>query len=176
MAIRPIVLYPEPVLLEPTEKIGEITDEIRAIVRDMVETMYAEPGVGLAANQVGVPKRLMVVDLSVGENPGDLRVFVNPEILAAEGSQTGDEGCLSFPGITLQTERPFRVTVEARNLEGVTFRFVGEGLMARALVHEIAHLDGTTFLDAVSPLKRGIVKRQIRKRIRDGTWNSAAAK
>ena len=174
MAIRPIVLYPDPILLRPTERVGEVADDVRALVRDMVETMYAEPGVGLAANQVGVSKRLMVVDLSVGENPDDLRVFVDPEILATEGSQTDDEGCLSFPGVTLQIERPFRVTVEAADLEGRPFRYVGEGLMARALLHEISHLDGGTFLDAVSPLKREIVKRQIRKRIRNGDWSSAA--
>lgn len=176
MAIRPIVLYPDPVLLRPTERVGIIDDEIRTLVRDMVETMYAEPGVGLAANQVGVSLRLMVIDLSVGEKEGDLHVFVNPEIKATEGSQTGDEGCLSFPDITLEIERPFRATVEATDLDGRPFSLTGEGLMARAVCHEIDHLDGRTFLESVSPLKREITKRQIRKRIKNGEWVAAAAK
>ena len=176
MAILPIALYPDPVLLRPTEKVREVTGEIRQLVADMVETMYAEPGVGLAANQVGVPIRLMVVDLSVGETPGELKVFLDPEIRETAGIQNGDEGCLSFPGITLEIERPDRVTVEARDLEGARFTLTGEGLMARALCHEIAHLDGKTFLDMVSPLKREMVKRQIRKRIKAGDWVASAAK
>ena len=176
MALRPIVLYPDPMLLRPTEKVGEVTEEIRTLVADMVETMYAEPGVGLAANQVGVPLRLMVVDVSVGETPGELKVLINPEIVHAEGSQIDEEGCLSFPGVTLEIERPHRVTVEARNLDGGRWTLTGEGFMARAICHEIDHLDGRTFLDVVSPLKREMVKRQIRKRIKAGDWVASAAK
>jgi peptide deformylase len=176
MAVRPIVLYPDPVLLQPTRKVEAITDEIRVLVRDMVDTMYAAPGVGLAANQVGAPYRLLVVDPTVGEKPEDLRVLVNPEIRATEGSQIGDEGCLSFPDITLEIERPFRVEVTATDLDGNPVEIAGEGLMARALLHEIEHLDGETFLRHVSPLKRELVKRQIRKRMKTGDWVAAAAK
>ena len=176
MAVRPIVLYPDPVLLRPTRKVDAVTDEIRELVRDMVDTMYAAPGVGLAANQLGAPYRLLVVDLTVGEKPDDLRVLVNPEIRATEGSQIGDEGCLSFPDVTLEIDRPFRAEVTATDLYGNPVEIAGEGLMARALLHEIEHLDGETFLRNVSPLRRELVKRQIRKRMKTGDWVAAAAK
>ncbi len=176
MAIRPIVLYPDPVLLRPTRTVPEITEEVRDLVRDMVETMYAAPGVGLAANQVGVSLRVMVIDVSVGEKPDDLKVFINPVLLHSEGSQVGDEGCLSFPEVTLEIERPFRATVEAMDLDGNKRTVEGEGLLARALVHELEHLDGQTFLRNVSPLKRELVKRQIRKRMKTGDWVVAAAR
>jgi len=176
MAVRPIVLYPDPVLLRPTRKVDAVTDEIRELVRDMVDTMYAAPGVGLAANQLGAPYRLLVVDLTVGEKPDDLRVLVNPEIRATEGSQIGDEGCLSFPDVTLEIDRPFRAEVTATDLDGNPVEIAGEGLMARALLHEIEHLDGETFLRNVSPLRRELVKRQIRKRMKTGDWVAAAAK
>ncbi len=176
MAIRPVVLYPDPVLLGPTRRVEAVTEEIRALVRDMVETMYAAPGVGLAANQVGAPFRLLVVDLSVGEKPEDLRVLINPDVKATEGSQFGDEGCLSFPDITVEIERPLRATVAALDLDGNPLEIEGEGLMARALLHEIEHLDGETFLRNVSALKRELVKRQIRKRIKTGDWVATAAK
>jgi peptide deformylase len=175
MAVRPIVLYPDPVLLQPTRRVEEITDEIRVLVRDMVDSMYDAPGVGLAANQVGAPWRLLVVDLTVGEKPDEVKVLVNPEIKFVEGSQVGEEGCLSFPGITLEIERPFRAGVAARDLDGNPVELAGEGLMARALLHEIEHLDGETFLRNVSPLKRELVKRQIRKRMKTGDWVAAAA-
>ncbi len=175
MAVRPIVLYPDPVLLQPTRRVGEITEEIRALVRDMVDTMYDAPGVGLAANQVGAPLRLLVVDLTVGEKPGEVKVLINPEIRSTEGSQIGEEGCLSFPGITLEIERPFRAEVTATDLDGTPMEIAGEGLMARALLHEIEHLEGETFLRNVSPLKRELVKRQIRKRMKTGDWVAAAA-
>lgn len=176
MAVLPIVLYPDPVLLRPTRRVEKVTAEIRELVRDMVETMYAAPGVGLAANQVGAPWRLLVVDLTVGEEPDQVKVLVNPEITAAEGEQIGDEGCLSFPDITLEIKRPFRAEVEATDLDGNPIKIAGEGLMARALFHEIEHLDGETFLRNVSPLKRELTKRQIRKRMKTGDWVAAAAK
>jgi peptide deformylase len=141
----------------------------------MVETMYAAPGVGLAANQVGAPFRLLVVDLSLGEKPDELRVLINPEIKTTEGSQFGDEGCLSFPDITLEIERPLKARVAALDLDGNPLEIEGEGLMARALLHEIEHLDGETFLRNVSPLKRELVKRQIRKRMKTGDWVATAA-
>ena len=175
MAIRPIVLYPDPVLLTPTRPVELIDDDLLRLVDDMVDTMYDEPGVGLAANQVGVDLRLCVIDLSVGEDPEGLHVLVNPEVKATEGSQVGEEGCLSFPDITLDIDRPYRATVEAQNLDGETFVLEGEGLMARALLHEIDHLDGQVFLRHVSSLKREIVKRQIRKRMKSGDWVAAEA-
>jgi peptide deformylase len=173
MALRPIVLYPDPVLLNPTQEVAEITDEVRRLVRDMVETMYAAPGIGLAANQVGSTLRVCVVDLSVGEKPGELKVFVNPRLVETAGSDVAEEGCLSFPDVALDVERPYRAVVEAEDLEGRTFRVDADGLLARAMQHEIEHLEGRTFLQNVSPLKRELVKRQIRKRIRNGDWVAA---
>ena len=170
MALRPIVLYPDPVLLTPTERVEAIDDEIKTLVHDMVETMYAAPGIGLAANQVGVGKRVCVVDLSVGETPGDLRVFINPRVVETAGSEIAEEGCLSFPDVHIDVERPFTATVEAEDLEGRTFRVSAEGLLARAMQHEIEHLDGRVFLMNLSPLKRELLKRQIRKRIKAGDW------
>jgi peptide deformylase len=136
----------------------------------MVETMHTAPGVGLAANQVGVLLRVAVVDLSVGEDPSQLLVLVNPRILASEGSQIDEEGCLSIPGITEKVERASRVEVEALNLEGKRYRVRGEGLLARALLHEIDHLDGILFLERVSPLKRRLLRKKIQKLIRSGEW------
>ena len=174
MALRPIVLYPDPVLLTPTEPVAEVTEEIRILVRDMIETMHAEPGVGLAANQVGVPLRLMVVDLTAGEEPGQARTFVNPEIVAVEGSQVGDEGCLSFPGIVEVLERPERVTIRATDLDGRPVEETAEGFYARAICHEIDHLDGVVFLSRMSSLKRNLVKRRIRKLQESGEWSVAS--
>jgi len=175
MAVRPIVLYPDPVLLRPTHPVERVDEDVRALVRDMVDTMYAAPGVGLAANQIGVDRRIFIVDLSVGEEPGALKVFINPVIREVEGSQFGEEGCLSFPDVTLEIERPLRATVEAIGLDGEPFVFTGEDLMARAIVHESEHLDGQTFLRNVSSLKRELVKRDIRKRMKSGDWVAAAA-
>jgi peptide deformylase len=175
MAIRPVVLFPDPVLLTPTRPVERVDEEVRALVQDMVETMYAAPGVGLAANQVGEQLRVCVVDLTVGETRDELRVFINPEVVSTEGSQIGEEGCLSFPDITLEIERPMRAVVRAIDLDGKPFTLEGEGLMARAMLHEIEHLDGRTFLQHVSPLKRELVRRQIRKRMKSGEWVAAAA-
>lgn len=172
MALRPIVLYPDPVLLKPTEAVGEVDDEIRTLVRDMVETMYAAPGIGLAANQVGVSKRVCIVDLSVGEEEGALKILVNPKVVATEGSEVGEEGCLSFPDVHLDIERPYAATVEAIDLDGRPFRITADGLLARAIQHEIEHLDGKTFLQNLSSLKRELVKRQIKKRMKAGDWVS----
>jgi peptide deformylase len=170
LAVRPIVLYPDPVLLHPTRPVAAVDDDVRALVRDLVDTMYAAPGIGLAANQIGVPLRVCVVDLSVGETPGELRVFVNPRIVDLQGAEVGEEGCLSFPDVTLEVERGLRATVEALDEEGRPFTLTGEGLLARAMQHEVEHLEGQTFLRNVSPLKRQIVTRQIRKRMKAGDW------
>jgi peptide deformylase len=170
MPRRPIVLYPDPVLLTPTKEVEIIDDEIKTLVADMVETMYAAPGIGLAANQVGVGKRVCIVDLSVGETPGELKVLINPRIVETGGADTAEEGCLSFPDITLDIERPLTATVEAQGLDGKTFRIEAEGLLARAMQHEIEHLEGRTFLQNVSSLRRELVKRQIKKRMKAGDW------
>ena len=170
MPRRPIVLYPDPVLLTPTKEVEIIDDEIKTLVADMVETMYAAPGIGLAANQVGVSKRICIVDLSVGDTPGELRVFINPRLVESAGQETAEEGCLSFPDIHLDIERPATAIVEAEDLEGRTFRVSADGLLARAMQHEIEHLDGRVFLMNLSPLKRELVKRQIKRRIKAGDW------
>lgn len=173
MAVRPIVLYPDPVLLRPTRAVEVVDDEVRTLVEDMRDTMYAAPGIGLAANQVGVDLRVCVVDLTAGADGGDLRVFVNPEVRDAGGSEIGEEGCLSFPDVLLDVPRALHVTVEALDLDGHPFEVTADGLMARVLLHEIEHLDGQTFLRNVSSLKRELVKRQIRKRIKAGDWVAA---
>ncbi len=170
MAVRPIVLYPDPVLLRKTERVERIDDEVRALVADMIETMHHAPGIGLAANQVGVSRRVCVVDLTVGEQPEALRVLINPVVLRHEGREVGEEGCLSFPGVTLDIERAERATVEFLDLEGQGTTETFEGLMARAVLHECEHLDGHVFLRNLSPLKRELIKRQIRKRIATGDW------
>ena len=176
MAIRPIVLYPDPVLLAPTRPVEVVDDEIRQLVRDMVETMYFAPGIGLAANQVGVPLKLFIVDLTVGEEAGQLRVFINPVIREVSGEQVGEEGCLSFPDVSLEVERPDSAIVEALDFDGERFSLTAEGLLARAILHENEHLDGGTFLQNVSPLRRELVKKRIRKRIKSGDWVEVAAK
>ena len=132
--------------------------------------MHAAPGVGLAANQVGVTRRVAIVDLSVGKDPSALVVLINHQILSTEGNQIDEEGCLSLPGITELVPRPLRVEVQALNLEGEIVRVHGEGLMARALLHEIDHLEGVLFLDRLSPLKRRLIRKRINKLIQAGEW------
>jgi peptide deformylase len=141
----------------------------------MTDTMYAAPGIGLAANQIGVSKRLLIVDLTAGEKPDQLIVFVNPRITRVEGNDLGEEGCLSFPDLTLNIARAERLTVEAQDLHGEPFTLEAEGLLARAIEHECEHLDGQVFLRNLSPLKRELVKRDIRKRIKAGDWTAAPA-
>lgn len=170
MAIRPLVLYPDPILLRPTNPVEVVDDSIRELVRDMTETMYDAPGVGLAANQVGVGLRVCVVDITAGEEPGNLKVFINPRVIESSGSQVGEEGCLSFPEITLMVERPFEVKVESLDLEGNKIVVEADDFLARAMLHEFEHLDGYVFLRNVSSLKREILKRKIKKMIKTGDW------
>jgi peptide deformylase len=170
MAIRPLVLYPDPVLLRPTSEVGEVDDTVRELVQDMAETMYAAPGVGLAANQVGVGLRVCVVDITAGEEPGNLKVFINPKVLESSGSQVGEEGCLSFPEITVMVERPYAIKVETIDLEGNKVVVEAEDFLARVMLHEFEHLDGYVFLRNLSSLKREIVKRKIKKMIKTGDW------
>ncbi len=168
--MREIVKYPDPVLLVRAEEVSEIDSVVRQLVADMVATMHAAPGIGLAANQVGITRRVAVVDLSVGKDPSELVVLINPRVLSQEGSQIDEEGCLSIPGITEMVQRAARVEVEALNLDGRRFRVQGEALFARALLHEIDHLDGILFLDRLSPLKRRLIRKKIQKLIRAGEW------
>ena len=175
MAIRPVVLYPDPILLRPTRAVEEVSDEIQQLVKDMVDTMYAAPGIGLAANQLGESLRVCIVDVTAGEKQGELKVLINPEVKQTEGSQIGEEGCLSFPDITLEIERAHRATVEALDLDGRRFTITGEDLLARTMLHEIEHLDGQVFLRNVSSVRREVVKRRIRKLMKAGDWVTAVA-
>ncbi len=175
MALRPIALYPDPVLLKPTQPVEEVDDEVRRLVRDMIDTMRAAPGIGLAANQVGVSSRVCIVDITAGEQPDQLKVLINPEIRSVEGTDVGEEGCLSFPDITLEVERPYRAEVEALDLDGRRYTVYGEGLLARVILHEIEHLQGQTFLRNLSSVKREMVKRRIRKMMKSGEWVAAVA-
>ncbi|MDR3739830.1 MAG: peptide deformylase [Terracidiphilus sp.] len=168
--ILKIVKYPEPVLQQPGEPVTEFNDELRKLAADMFETMYAEQGIGLAAQQVGIAKRLAVIDLSCGKNPDDKLVLVNPEIIAREGKQYEEEGCLSFPEIREKVQRALTVRVRAQDLNGKWFEMDGEELLSRCFQHEIDHLDGMLFIFRMSALKRDLALRRIRKMQREGTW------
>lgn len=163
----PIRVYPDEVLRRECAAVEEFDDDLRRLVGDMVETMHAAPGVGLAAPQVGVEKRVMVVDLSVGEDPAQLHVFVNPEIVEEEGTVSDVEGCLSIPGISEKVERPQRIRVRARNVDGTEFEIEADDWLARAVCHETDHLDGVLFVDHLRGLRRDRVRRQLKKMRRE---------
>ena len=168
--ILKIVKYPEPVLSQPGEPVTEFNDELRKFVADLFETMYAAQGIGLAAPQVAVGKRVTVIDLSMGKDPAQKLVLINPEVTFREGKQYEEEGCLSFPEIREKIQRAFKVKVRAQNEHGKWFEMDGEELLSRAFQHEIDHLDGILFTKRMSPLKRDLVLRKIRKMQREGTW------
>ena len=170
MSVLPIVKYGEAVLRHPTAPVLEINDEIQRLIDDMVDTMYAAPGVGLAANQVGVSKRLMMIDLSVGKRAGELHVCINPEIAEAEGEITEEEGCLSVPDFVEVVTRPRRVKLRYLDRNGEEREMWGEGLMARAMCHETDHLNGTLYLDHLRGLKKDRILRKIQKLARSGMW------
>jgi peptide deformylase len=165
-----IVKYPDPVLQKPGEPVTEFNGELRKLVADMFETMYASQGIGLAAPQVGVSKRITVIDLSQGKDPAKKLVLVNPEVMVSEGRQYQEEGCLSFPEIREKVVRAATVRVRAQDENGKWFEMDGEELLARAFQHEIDHLDGILFIFRMSPLKRSLSLRKIRKMQNDGTW------
>ncbi|HUX43317.1 MAG TPA: peptide deformylase [Terracidiphilus sp.] len=165
-----IVKYPEPVLQQPGEPVTEFDDKLQKLVDDMFETMYAAQGIGLAAPQVGVSKRLTVIDLSQGKDPEDKLVLVNPEIIEREGRQYEEEGCLSIPEIREKVVRADRVRVRAQDEHGKWFELEGEELLSRAFQHEIDHLDGMLFIFRMSGLKRDLALRKIRKLQREGRW------
>ena len=168
--ILKIVKYPEPVLSQPGEPVTDFDDELKKLVDDMFETMYASQGIGLAAPQVAVSKRVTVIDLSQGKDPEQKLVLVNPEIIFREGKQYEEEGCLSFPEIREKVQRAAAVKVRAQDLKGKWFEMDGEELLSRAFQHEIDHLDGMLFIFRMSSLKRDLVLRKIRKMQREGTW------
>ncbi len=169
--ILKIVKYPDPVLEKPGEPVSEFNDELRKFIADMFETMYASKGIGLAAQQVGVAKRVTVIDLSCGEDPNEKRVFVNPEIIERAGKLYEEEGCLSFPEIREKVVRAAHVKVRAQDEFGKWFEVDGEELLSRCLQHEIDHLDGVLFIFRISALKRDLALRKIRKMIRAGEWD-----
>jgi peptide deformylase len=171
VAVLPIRKYGDDVLRHPTEPVSEFNQELQTLIDDMVDTMYAAPGVGLAANQVGVSKRLMVIDLSVGRRPAEMMVFINPEIVETEGEITEEEGCLSIPDFVEVVTRPERVRVRYLDRNGVEREMWGEGLMARALCHEIDHLEGTLFVDHLRGLRKERILKKIQKIFRSGLWS-----
>ena len=170
MALLEIVKWPDPVLETPGDAVTEFDDRLKKLVSDMFETMYAAPGVGLAAPQVGVSKRLFVMDCSVGHDPSQRVALINPEILAVEGDQSGEEGCLSFPGIFFPVKRSLRAVVRAQNVNGEFFEIDGMELTARCMLHETDHCDGIVFIDKTTPLKREMAKRKIKKLQKAGQW------
>jgi peptide deformylase len=169
--IRPIVLWGAEVLDQPSEPVTNITDADIKLVQDMIETMYKAPGVGLAAPQIGVAKRIMVTDATSGEKKDHLFTILNPEIVVAEGEQYEEEGCLSIPGFSASVVRPKRVVLRGVDLDGKEITLEGSDLLARAFCHEIDHLDGKFFLDHISFIKRDMIKRRIKKLMRQGKWD-----
>ena len=162
MALLPIVQYPDPILAKTAEVVTEFNDELKQLAADMAEPMYAAPGIGLAANQVGVLKRIIVIDIT--EDHSDLRVFVNPEVVAhSEELEEFEEGCLSLKGLYEKVKRPERVKVRAQDLDGKPFELEADGLLAVCVQHEIDHLHGVVFIDHLSRLKKDRAKVKLRK-------------
>jgi peptide deformylase len=168
--IRPILRYGERDLHRPASEVPAVNDEIRRLIDDMIETMYAAPGVGLAATQVGVGLRVFVVDVSVGRRADDLVTMVNPVWVEREGVQLEEEGCLSAPGFSATVVRPSRAVVRGLDREGREQTIEGTGLLARAFQHEMDHLDGTVFIDRLRGIKRDLIVRRIQKLKRTGKW------
>ncbi|HEX5732310.1 MAG TPA: peptide deformylase [Blastocatellia bacterium] len=168
--ILDIVKYGDPVLTTRAEEVTEFNAELRKLVDDMFETMYGAPGVGMAAPQVGLLKRLFVMDCTSGRDKKRKLALINPVIELEEGEQTGDEGCLSFPGIYVEVKRAERVVVRAQDIDGSPYTLDLMDLEARCVAHETDHLDGEVFINYLSPLKRDLVKRKIKKRIKQGDW------
>ena len=169
--IYPIVKYGHPVLETPAETVTEFdTPELDKLIEDMFASMYAANGMGLAAPQIGISKRISVIDKSSGENPSEKIVLINPEIVRVEGKQTSEEGCLSVPGFREQVSRPKRVTIRAQNAKGEWFQMTGEELLARAFLHETDHLNGRLYITHVSMLKRDLIRRKVRKLQKAGEW------
>jgi len=170
--VYPIVKLGNPVLEQEAADVTEFdTPELRQLIADMFESMYAAKGVGLAATQIGLSKKIAVIDCSNGENPEEKLVIINPKIIKVEGRQTGEEGCLSIPGFREQVRRGKRVTVRAQNAKGDHFEMTGEDLLARAFLHETDHLYGKLYFLHISALKRDLMKRKVKKLQRAGEWD-----
>jgi peptide deformylase len=165
-----VVKYPDPVLAKRGEDVTEFGDELKTLAEDMFASMYAAHGIGLAAPQIGLSKRITVIDVNFKKDPADKLVLINPEIIEREGKQFEEEGCLSLPEIREKVQRAAKVKVRAQNVEGKWFEVEGEELLARALQHEIDHLDGVLFIDRLSRLKRDLVHRRIKKMQKNGEW------
>lgn len=166
MAVQPIIKWPDPRLRQETREVAEITDEIRALYRDLCDTMFADNGVGIAAVQIGNPARLFIIEATVGggERDDPPAVFINPEIVElSDETETSDEGCLSFPGIYVPIERALTTKIRAVGIDGEEFEMEGEGLWARAVQHENDHLTGKLLVDFVGPLKRQMIKRKMKR-------------
>jgi peptide deformylase len=168
--IYPIVKYGDPVLETPAEPVTDFDEDLEKLVADMFETMYAAQGIGLAAPQIGIAKRLCVIDVTFGEDPKAKLVLANPEILSVEGKQALEEGCLSLPRIRAEVRRADKATVRAQDIHGNEFTMTGEGLLARAFAHEVEHLNGSLFFHRLSRLKRESIKRRVRKLVKAGEW------
>jgi peptide deformylase len=168
--IRPILKYGDEVLHKPAAPVDAITPEIERLIDDMVSTMYSVPGIGLAAPQLGVPLRVIVVDLSVGRDKNGLITLINPEFVERDGVQHEEEGCLSVPGFNAIVERPARVVLRGQDRTGAMIQHEGTDLLARAFQHEMDHLDGTLFVDRLRGIKRELIVRRIRKLARTGKW------
>jgi peptide deformylase len=169
--VYPIVKLGNPVLEREADDVTEFdTPALRTFIDDMFESMYAAKGVGLAATQIGVSQKIAVIDISNGEKPEEKLVLINPKIVKVEGRQTGEEGCLSIPGLREQVRRGKRVTVRAQNVKGEEFEMTGEDLLARAFLHETDHLYGRLYFTHISTLKREVMRRKIKKLQRDGEW------
>ena len=168
--IRPILRYGDQGLHQPAAPVEDITPEIQQLIDDMIQTMYAAPGIGLAATQVGIPLRIFVADISVGHNPSDLITFVNPEFVERDGMQLEEEGCLSVPGFQATVARPSRAVVKGLNREGQERVIEGTGLLARCFQHDMDHLEGTVFVDRLRGLQKDLIVRKIKKLSRSGKW------
>lgn len=168
--IYPIVKFGDPVLEKPAEKVTVFDEELKQLVENMFESMYAARGVGLAAPQIGIPKRIAVVDVTFKEDPDAKLVLINPQIVGKEGRQRGSEGCLSIPEFREDVSRAKIVTVRAQDASGKFFEHTGEDLLARAFLHETDHLNGKLYISHISALKRDLIKRKIKKMVKAGEW------
>jgi peptide deformylase len=170
--VYPIVKFGDPVLEREADTVSEFdTPALNKLLDDMFESMYAAKGVGLAAPQIGIGRKIAVIDVSNGENPADKLILINPKVLHIEGKQVGEEGCLSIPGFREQVRRAKRVTIHAQNAKGEEFEMTGEDLLARAFLHETEHLFGRLYITHISTLKRDLMKRKIKRLQRAGDWD-----
>ena len=168
--IRPILRFGEQILHQPAAPVADITPDVHELIDDMVHTMYAAPGIGLAATQIGVPLRVFVADVSGGRKDADLITFINPELVEADGTQYEEEGCLSVPGFNATITRPTRAVLKGLDRDGREQVLEGTGLLARCFQHELDHLDGTLFVDRLRGLRKTLIVRKIKKLARSGKW------